>query len=85
MLWEQTMVNMANAGVDTFIEIGPGRTLTSFVKKTLPRVTAMNVEDLASLDALRAAVSRVGTVAAAPALAAATVATAGAGAGGGVW
>lgn len=85
VLWEQTMVNMANAGVDAFIEIGPGRTLTSFVKKTLPRVTAMNVEDLASLDALRAAVSRVGTVAAAPALAAATVATAGAGAGGGVW
>jgi len=79
------MVNMANAGVDAFIEIGPGRTLTNFVKKTLPQVTVMNVEDLASLDALRAAVSRAGSVRATPALAAGTVATAGAGVGGGVW
>jgi len=87
VLWEQTMVNMARAGVDTFIEIGPGRTLTGFVRKTLPQATAMNVEDLASLDALRAAVSRARAdrAAAASALTPAGVATAGAGAGGGTW
>ena len=91
VLWEQTMINMARAGIDTFIEIGPGKTLTGFVKKTLPHATTMNVEDLASLDALRAAVSRARAdrIAAASALAPAGVATAavtaGAGAGGGVW
>ena len=90
VLWEQTMINMARSGIDVFIEIGPGRTLTSFVKKTLPQATAMNVEDLASLDTLRAAVSRARAdrAAAASALAPAGVAaavTVGAGAGGGVW
>jgi [acyl-carrier-protein] S-malonyltransferase len=87
VLWEQTMVNMARAGVDTFIEIGPGKALTGFVRKTLPQARAMNVEDLASLDALQAAVSRARAdrVAAASALAPAGVAAAGAGAGGGTW
>ena len=89
VLWEQTMVNMARAGVDTFIEIGPGRTLTSFVKKTLPDATVVNVEDLSSLDALRAAVSRARAdrAAVASALAPTGIATAGAGAGtgGGGW
>jgi len=75
--------------VDTFIEIGPGRTLTSFVKKTLPDATVVNVEDLSSLDALRAAVSRARAdrAAVASALAPTGIATAGAGAGtgGGGW
>jgi len=91
VLWEQTMVNMARAGIDTFIEIGPGKTLTSLVKKTLPQAAAMNVEDLASLEALRAAVSRaaradrVAASALAPASVASVAVTAGAGAGGGTW
>jgi acyl transferase domain-containing protein len=85
------MINMARTGINWFIEFGPGKTLTGFVKKTLPQATAMNVEDLASLDALQAAVSRARAdrVPAASALAPAGVATAavtaGAGAGGGVW
>lgn len=36
-------------GVDTFIEIGPKKTLRSFVKKINRKVLALNVEDLASL------------------------------------
>jgi [acyl-carrier-protein] S-malonyltransferase len=36
-------------GVDTFIEIGPKKTLCSFVKKIDRKVTTRNVEDLASL------------------------------------
>ncbi|HNU93865.1 MAG TPA: ACP S-malonyltransferase [Bacillota bacterium] len=93
VLWEQTMVNMARAGVNTFIEIGPGRTLTSLVKKTLPDATAVNVEDLSSLDALRDMVSRARALRAAAASASASAlattgiatAGAGAGAGGGGW
>ena len=36
--------------VDTFIEIGPGKALSGFVKRTLKGVTILNVEDMASLE-----------------------------------
>lgn len=50
VLWEDTLRAMAAAGIDTFIEVGPGKTLTGFVKKTLEGVAMLNVEDIASLD-----------------------------------
>lgn len=39
-------------GADTFVEFGPGKTLTGLVKKTLTGVTALNVENLAGLEKL---------------------------------
>lgn len=60
VLWEQTIVSMAEAEIDVFIEVGPGRTLTGLVRKTLPHATAMNVEDLASLHALKRALAESG-------------------------
>lgn len=47
--WERTLKNMAEAGIDTFIELGPGKTLTGFVKKTLPEALALHVEDMETL------------------------------------
>ena len=41
---------MQEAGADKFVEFGPGRTLTGLVKKTLKDVTAVNVEDLETLE-----------------------------------
>lgn len=41
---------MANNGFDTFIELGPNKVLTGLVKKTLKGVTALNIEDLATLE-----------------------------------
>lgn len=48
--WEDTIRNMAEAGADTFIELGPGKALTGFVKRTLKGVTILNVEDNSSLE-----------------------------------
>ncbi len=42
--------NMYNEGADTFIELGPGKSLCGFVKRTVKGVTILNVEDQASLD-----------------------------------
>lgn len=49
VLWEQTLLNMFTDGIKIFIELGVGKTLTSFVKKTLPDAMALHVEDSASL------------------------------------
>lgn len=42
--------NMYNEGADIFIELGPGKSLCGFVKRTVKGVTILNVEDHASLD-----------------------------------
>lgn len=47
--WEQIIRNMAAEGADTFIELGPGKTLNGFVKRTLKGVVNVNVEDSISL------------------------------------
>lgn len=54
--WRQSVERMIADGVDTFVEIGPGRTLTGFLKKISREVTGINiekVEDLAKLDVLK--------------------------------
>lgn len=48
--WETIVRNMADAGADTFIELGPGKTLNGFVKRTLKGVVNVNVEDRSSLE-----------------------------------
>ena len=41
--WEKSVENMIASGIDTFIEIGPGKTLSNMVKKISPEVKAVNV------------------------------------------
>lgn len=47
--WVQTLQNMQADGFDTFIECGPGHTLSGLVKKTLKGVTVLRVEDARTL------------------------------------
>ena len=44
--FEDSIRYMIDKGVDTFVEIGPGRTLTGFIKKIDKDVTVYNVTDL---------------------------------------
>ncbi|MDY3845767.1 MAG: ACP S-malonyltransferase [Eubacteriales bacterium] len=50
--WETILRNMWEDGVDTFIEVGAGQTLTGFVKRTLPDAKYYTVNDVAALKAL---------------------------------
>lgn len=49
--WTQTIQKMTEEGVDTFIEIGPGKVLAGLNKKIAPEATVYNVYDKTSLDA----------------------------------
>ncbi|MBO4980737.1 MAG: ACP S-malonyltransferase [Lachnospiraceae bacterium] len=48
--WEQSMRNMLADGVDTFVEIGPGRTLAGFLKKIDKEAVVYNIEKLEDVD-----------------------------------
>lgn len=50
VLWEDTVQAMGNMGVTTFIEVGPGTVLTGLIKRILPGVTLLNVNDPKSLE-----------------------------------
>ncbi len=48
--WEQSVRHMIDDGVDTFVEIGPGKILAGFMKKINRNVTVYNVETLDDVD-----------------------------------
>ena len=49
VLWQKTIENMVNDGFNTFIEVGPGKTLSGLIRKINPLVGIYNVSDLESL------------------------------------
>ncbi len=48
--WEGTLRRMHADGIDTFIELGPGTTLSAFAAKTLGEVRVLNVAGLETLE-----------------------------------
>ena len=50
VLWQKTIENMIADGFDTFIETGPGKTLTNLIKKIDPDVCLYNVSDIPTLE-----------------------------------
>ena len=56
--WAQTLRRMQDDGFDTFIECGPGRTLTGLARKTLEGVTLLRAGDAESLRETLAALGK---------------------------
>ncbi|MBU3177101.1 ACP S-malonyltransferase [Clostridium estertheticum] len=50
VLWETIIKRMIKDGIDTFVEIGPGKVLSGFVKKIDRKLTIVNIEDMDSLN-----------------------------------
>lgn len=48
--FDETINTMLKMGIDTFIEIGPGKTLSGFIKRTNKEVKVLNINNLASLE-----------------------------------
>lgn len=57
--WEQTLRLMKDMGVDVFVEIGPGKTIAGFVKKTCPEIPVINVSTVADVEACVAALKEM--------------------------
>jgi [acyl-carrier-protein] S-malonyltransferase len=52
VLWEDSVLKMIDLGVDTFIEIGPGKVLSGLIKKIDKTVTTYSVSDEESAQAV---------------------------------
>lgn len=50
--WQQSVERMAEDGVDVFIEIGPKKTLSGFLKKIAPKMQCCHVETVEDMEEL---------------------------------
>ena len=55
--WRETMELMIANGVDTFIEIGPGKTLAGFLKRISRDVKVVSVGTVQELEAAKSLLS----------------------------
>ncbi len=50
LLWEDSVRKIIETGIDTFIEVGPGKVLSGLLKRIEPSLKLLNVEDVESLN-----------------------------------
>ena len=56
--WQQSIETLLENGVDTFVEIGPGKTLAGFMRKIAPKATVYNVSSFEDAIALEKCLSK---------------------------
>ncbi len=47
--WRESIINMSDAGVKNFIEIGPGKVLAGMVKRTIKNVNSFSINSIADI------------------------------------
>lgn len=60
--WQQSVERMMQNGVETMIEIGPGKTLAGFVKRISGNIKVYNIETYEDMERVREAVLKSGEV-----------------------
>lgn len=50
VLWVESIIQMKEHGVNTFIEVGPGKVLSGLIRRIVQDVKILNVEDTESLE-----------------------------------
>lgn len=58
VLWEDGIRAMFDSGVETFVEVGPGKVLSGLIRRILPEANIFNVEDGESLKKTLSGLSR---------------------------
>lgn len=44
LLWEDSIVNIVDSGINAFVEVGPGKVLSGLIKRIDPEVTIVNTD-----------------------------------------
>ena len=57
--WLESVEFLASAGVETFVEVGPGKVLSGLVRQIVTDARCLNVSDTATLEATRAALAGI--------------------------
>jgi [acyl-carrier-protein] S-malonyltransferase len=52
--WQRSVEYMASAGVDKFIELGPGQVLTGLIRRIVPGARLVSIDSMAAIEAARA-------------------------------
>ena len=52
VLWSQTITSMSNQGIESFIEVGPGKVLQGLNKRINPQIPVSGIESIAQIEAL---------------------------------
>ena len=50
LLWEDSIMAIADSGIDIFVEVGPGKVLSGLIKRIVSETRVLNVEDVNSLE-----------------------------------
>ena len=51
--WRESIINMNNLGVNNFIELGPGKILTSMVRRTVKDVNTFSINSIADMENMK--------------------------------